>query len=139
LVLEPIRAPLVLDEAVAVAVAVEVDPRERCERGCPKALNERCVARPAPDLREEDEVERRRVDRAVVAGEPLLGGPSRAQLVKDLARLGVDRRVVGVCLELGKCVERAHGQLGAEEHRLQARDDRVASEDRHEPGHTRCG
>ena len=53
--------------------------------------------------------------------------------------LGVDRRVVDVRLELGERVERAHAELGPEEHRLQARDDRVAAEDRHEPGHTRCG
>ena len=49
------------------------------------------------------------------------------------------RATVDVRLELGKRVERAHAELGPEEHGLQARDDRVAAEHRHEPGHTRCG
>ncbi len=138
-VLEPLRAPLVLHEAVAVAVAVLVDPGERPEGGLAKTSCDLCVTRPAPHLGEQDEVQRCRIDRAVVPGEPLLRGPAGAQLVNDLPRLRVDPRVVDLRLEVGQGRERAHAQLRAEEHRLQAGDDRVAAEDRHEPRHTRCG
>ena len=58
-----------------------------------------------------------------------------AQLVDDLPRLGVDRRVVLGRLQLGEHLERAARELGAEEQRLQARDERVAAEDGHEPRH----
>ena len=53
----------------------------------------------------------------------------------DLARLGVDRRVVVDRLQLGQHLERAAGELGAEEQRLQRRDQRVPAEDGHEPRH----
>ena len=53
----------------------------------------------------------------------------------DLARLGVARRVVLGRLEQRELTQRGAGELGAEEHRLQARDQRVAAEHRHEPRH----
>src|SRR5439155_15358276 len=88
LVLEPARgAPLVLDEPVAVAVAVLVDPGERAQRRLLQVADARRVIRPAPDLREQDEVERRRVGRAVVPGEPGLRSLAVADLVDDLAGL----------------------------------------------------
>ena len=62
-------------------------------------------------------------------------GFALTQLVDDLARLGVDRGVVLVRLELGEHLECAVRELRPEEERLQARDQRVAAEDRHEPGH----
>src|ERR1044071_8643488 len=40
------RPPLVLDEAVAIAVAVLVDPRKRGERRHPERLDQRTVPRP---------------------------------------------------------------------------------------------
>ena len=138
LVDEPaLRAAPVLDEAVAVEVAVLVDPGERAQRGLPEVADERRVARPAPDLGEEDEVERRRVNRAVVAREPRFGSLAVAHLVDDLAGLGVDRRVVLGRLQRGEDTERVVRELRPEEERLQARDQRVAAEDRHEPGHPR--
>ena len=55
--------------------------------------------------------------------------------MNDLARLGVDGGVVVGRLELGQNLECAAGELGAEEERLEAGDDRVAAEDGHEPRH----
>ena len=98
-------------------------------------MHERAVVRPAPRLGEEDEEERRRVDRAVVAGEPELGGAAVAHLVDDLPGLGVDRRVLARRLQLGERVQRADRDLGAEQERLQRGDRRVAAEHGHEPGH----
>jgi hypothetical protein len=83
----------VLDEAVAVSIPVAIDPFERQQGGLAQALGERRIVRPAPRLREQDEVERRRVDRAVVAREPRLGAAALAHLVDDLAGLGIDGRV----------------------------------------------
>ena len=60
-------------------------------------------------------------------------------LVDDLAGLGVDRRVVFGRLEGGENTERVARELRPEEERLQARDERVAAEDGHEPGHPRGG
>ena len=125
----------VLDEAVAVEVAVAVDPLERAQRRLAQVADEPGVVGPAPDLGEEDEVERRRVDGAVVAGEPGLGALAVPNLVDDLAGLGVGVRVVLARLQLGEHRERVLRQLGAEEERLQARDQRVAAEDGHEPRH----
>ena len=58
-------------------------------------------------------------------------------LVDDLAGLGVDRGVVLGRLQLREDPERRLRELGAEEQRLQARDQRVAPEDGHEPRHAR--
>ena len=69
------------------------------------------------------------------SAEPRLGRPAAPQLVDDLARLGVDRRVVLVACSAGERLERGDRELGAEQHRLQARDQRVAPEDGHEPRH----
>src|SRR4029077_9336772 len=54
-----LAAPLVLDEPVPVAVAILVDPGERPQRGLLEAAYESRVVRPAPDLGEQDQVERR--------------------------------------------------------------------------------
>ena len=54
----------------------------------------------------------------------------------DLARLGVDRRVVLGRLQVGEHIEPAPGELGPEEQGLVAGDQRVAAEDGHEPGHS---
>src|SRR5205085_7197378 len=93
----------------------------------------------APHLREEDQVEGRRVDGAVVRVEPGLRRLPLADLVDDLARLRVDRRIVLRRLELRQDPERAARELGAEEERLVARDQRVSPEDGHEPRHAGRG
>ncbi len=136
LVLESAHSPpLVLDEPVAVAVAVLVDPSQRRERRPAQLVDESRVVRPPPDLGEQHEEQRRRVDGAVVAVEPVRRGLAAPHLVDDLARLGVPRRVVGDRLQRRELAERAARELGPEQQRLQRRDQRVAPEHRHEPRH----
>ncbi len=136
LVLEPaLRPAVVLDEAVAVEIAVLVDPAERAHRRLAQGADERGVVGPAPHLREQDEEERRRVDRAVVAREPGLRGLAGADLVDDLPRLGVCERIVLRRLEPGERDQSVARQLGSEDQRLEARDQRVAAEHGHEPRH----
>ena len=133
-----IGAPLVLDEAVAVPIAVPVDPVEGGERVRPEPVHELAVARPVVDLAEEDEPQRRGVDAAVVrAVRQLLRRRhlADAQLVQDLARLRVPPLV-----ELGRLARRQHGQrlhaeLRAERDRLERRDQRIPPEQRAEPRH----
>jgi hypothetical protein len=60
-------------------------------------------------------------------------------LVDDLARLGVDRRIVLPRLHVGEHLERRPRELRSEDQRLQTGDDRVAAEDAHEPGHAGAG
>jgi hypothetical protein len=136
LVREPgVDHPAVLDEAVPVAIAVAVDPLEREECRLAQALRERRVVGPPPGLREQHEEEGRRVDRAVVAREPELGAATLADLVHDLAGLGVDARILLARLELREGVERADRDLRPEEQRLQRGDRCVTAEHGHEPGH----
>ena len=92
------RPPLVLDEAVAVEVARVVDPGQGRQGVRPQAVEHRVVARPGVRLAQEDQPQRRRIDAAVVGVVRRLAGAghlARAQLVQDLARLGVVPRVVG--------------------------------------------
>ena len=55
----------------------------------------------------------------------------------DLPRFRVARRVVLMSLQFREHVERGARELRPEEQRLQARDQRVAAEDGHEPRHAR--
>ncbi len=112
-----------------------VDPAERGQRRLAQPPDELVVAGPAPHLGEQHEVERGRVDRPVVAAEPRLGGLAAPDLVDDLPRLGIDRRVVLGRLQLGEHVERAAGEVRPEQERLVRGDQRVAPEDGHEPRH----
>ena len=101
--------PVVLEEPVAVEVAGPVDPAEGGQGVRPQALDQRVVAGPGVDLAEQDEPQRRRVDRAVVRAVRRLAGPGHLagpQLVEDLAGLGVAPRVVGRRLEPGEDLER---------------------------------
>ena len=91
------------------------------------------VAGPAPQLREQDEEQRRRVDRAVVAVGPDERGLPSTQLVHDLPGLRVALGIVGVRLRTCERAQRAGGRLGTEEQFLERRDERVAAEQRHEP------
>ena len=84
-------------------------------------------------------IERCGVDGPVVGRKPRSGGAADPQLVHDLPRLGVDPRIVVPRLQRRQRLERAARELGAEEHGLQAGDERVASEHGHEPGHAGCG
>ena len=119
-----IGAPQELHEAVAVQVAELVDPAQRpAQRGLELA-HEVVVGGPAPGLGEQHQEERRGIDRAVVAREPDLGRAPAPQLVDDLAWLGVDARVVVLGLQVGEHAQRGVRELGPEDERLQARDDR---------------
>ena len=110
-----------------------VDPGERPPRRVLQLERQGRIVGPAPGLRQEHEEERRRVDGAVVAvgpGERRLAAP---QLVHDLAGLGVALGVVGGRLGRSEDAQRSRRQLGAEQQRLQRRDQRVPAEDGHEP------
>ena len=58
--------------------------------------------------------------------------------MRDLARLGVDRGIVVLRLELCEHLERRARQLGPEQQGLETRDDGVAAEDAHEPRDARA-
>src|SRR5438132_13950411 len=88
--------PLVLDVAVSVAVAVAVDPRQSSTRLSFERAHEVDVPRPALDLVEQDEKERRRVGGAVVGRmRTLLERRQLAepQLVENLSRFLVAKVV----------------------------------------------
>ncbi len=130
-----IGAPQELHEAVAVQIAELVDPAQCAAQRRLELAHELVVGGPAPRLREQHQKQGRGVDRAVVAREPDLGRAPAAQLVDDLAGLGVDARIVVLGLQVGQHPQGRVRELGPEDERLQARDDRVAPEHRHEPRH----
>ncbi len=133
LVLDPaVVSPFELDEAVAVAVGA-LDPVERPDRVAAKLVDQGVVAGPAPVLGEQNEEERRRVDGSVVAAEPAFRRLAAPQLVHDLAGLGVDGGIVFDGLERGEAAQPGARELRAQRQRLEARDQGVAAEDRHEP------
>jgi hypothetical protein len=75
--------------------------------------------------------ERRRVDAAVVASERHLAGLGHlaaADLVQDLARLGIALRVMVDRLVGGEEPQHAAGEVGIEPERLEGGDERVAPE-----------
>src|SRR4029077_7459633 len=107
LVVEPVRrAPPVLDESVPVAVAGPVDPGECASRSALELADDRVVAAPAPQLRQQDEEERCRIDGALVAVGPDERRLAAPDLVDDLSRLGVPLRIVDVGLCLGEGAQR---------------------------------
>src|SRR5947199_1649291 len=132
----------VLLEAVAVEVAGAVDPLEAAERRLPVLAKQRIVAQPLPRLVQDDQVERRGVGGAVVRrvrDQTEVGELAGAHLVRDLAGLGVARVVPLRRLQLGELPARAPRQVRVDDHALQARDERVAAEERDEPGHAGGG
>jgi hypothetical protein len=132
------RAAPVLDQAVAVEVAVAVDPLERGDRRLAQLPEQVEVAGPVRVLAEQPEEQRGCVDAPVVAREGRLaepGGLAHAQLVEDLARLLVALVVVLGADPSGEHPERALGDAGQERQRLEGRDEAVAAEQRGEPRH----
>ena len=130
-------APLVGDVAVALQVGVVVDPGQRRARLLLERPHELRVAGPALVLVEQHHVERRRVDGAVVGRvRPLLEGGhlAEAQLVQDAAGVLVAEVVAARPLPQAERDERRPRELGRERQRLQAGEDAVAAEHRHEPG-----
>ena len=142
LVAEALARPrLVLDVAVAVTIAVLVDPGERSGDLVPSPQNERVLAGEAPVLREEDQPERRRVGGAVVGAVRLLAQLRQlaaADLVQDLAGLLVAEVVDARALQGAEQVKRAACKPRADPERLQGRDQRVPAEERHEPREPGC-
>ena len=139
LVLEPglLVAPLVGDVAVALQVGVVVDPGQGRARLLLERSDELGVAGPALVLVEQHDVERRRVDGAVVGRvRPLLerGHLAEAQLVEDAAGVLVAEVVAARPLPEAERDQRRLRELGRERQRLQAGEDAVAAEHRHEPG-----
>ena len=129
-------AALVRDVAVALQVGVLVDPVQRRPRLALELAHELRVAGPALVLVEQHDVERRGVGAAVVRRvRPLLerGHLAVAHLVQDPARILVAEVVDAGALPVAERAQRRRGELGRERQRLQAREDAVAAEHRHEP------
>ena len=120
------RASLVLDEAVAVEIALVVDRRQRRNAGSRKAVDERGVVGPAPDLGEQHEIERRRVDRAVVPLEPRFAAfpclTSWTIFPGSASSVGF----VLVACSSASTSSALRASSGPKQQRLQARDQRVA-------------
>ncbi len=130
-------AALVGDVAVALQVGVVVDPGQGRPRLALERAHQLRVARPALVLVEEHDVERSGVGRAVVGRvRPLLEGGhlAVAHLVQDAPGVLVAEVVETRALPDAERHQRARGELGGEGQRLQAGEDAVAAEHRHEPG-----
>jgi hypothetical protein len=128
----------VFDEAVAVDVAVVVDPAERAVDVVPQSGDEVAVARTAVVVAGQDHEQRRRVHTAVVAAEWHLaeaGHLPRARFVQDLSRLGILGRVGRDRLGGSEIGERAAREIRVRPQPLERRDDAVAAERRAEPRH----
>src|SRR5262245_31906655 len=133
-------APLVPDVAVVLEIGVLVDPVQRRPRLELEIPNELPVAGPPLVLVEQHDVEGRRVRAAVVRRvRALLEGGQLAvtQLVQDPAGILVPEIVEPRPLPLAEREQRGARQLGRERQGLEAREDAVAAEHRHEPGQTR--
>ena len=99
--------------------------------------DERTVAGPALVLVEQHDVQRRRVGAAVVRRVRALlerGHLAVAHLVEDPAGILVAEVVEPHALPVAERAKRRRGELRRERQRLQAREDAVAPEHRHEPG-----
>ena len=118
MVLQPgIEVALVVDVAIAVVVAILVEPFERGPRLHLEVLDELTIAGPALDLIEQDDEEGRHIGRAVVGTvRPLLEGSqfAVAQLVQDLAGLLIAEIIQARPLPGGQRAQRGDGELGHE-------------------------
>ena len=134
------RPTLVLDEPVAVQVAVSVDPLEGGQGMRPQAVHEGHVTGPGERLGEEDQPQGGGIDRPVVAAEGQLPGAGHLagpQLVEHLAGVRIVGRVVGRRLPCRQHLQRADGERRPHGDGLVRGDEGVAAEERAEPGHAR--
>src|SRR5436190_2312297 len=141
LILEPrlLVAPLVRDVAVPLEVGVLVDPVQRSASLVLELAHELRVAGPPLVLVEQHDVERRGVRIPVVGRmRPLLECRELAvtHLVQDPPGILVPEVVHPRSLPLTERAQGRRGQLGRERQRLQAREDAVPAEHRHEPRQT---
>ena len=126
-----VAAPAVFDEAVAVEVAVAVDPLQRQQHLRPDAADEFEVAGARVVGAGQQHEQRRGVHRAVVAAERNLAGGRHlalARLVQDLARLGIALRVLLGGLRGGEEAEHAARQRRVDPQELERSEDAVAPE-----------
>ena len=132
LVAAPVR-----DVAVAHQVGVLVDPVQRGARLALEVADEPPVAGPALVLVEQHDVERRRVGAAVVRRVRTLLERRHlavAHLVEDSPGVLVAEVVDAAALPVSEGEQRRRRELRRERQRLEAREDAVAAEHRHEPG-----
>ena len=130
------RAPLVLDEPVAVGVARAVDPAQCGVDGRPLQFEPVEVARPHGELGDQQQPQRRGVHRAEVrrVRHGAHGGELAApQLVHDLARLLLAEGAVLGALAAGEERHRRPRPAQVEQQRLEPDERHLPAERRHEP------
>ena len=133
---------LVGDEAVAVLLARLLHPAAAAQSDGHSAVDELHVAGAVRIGAGEIDVERRRVDAAIVAAERQLAQHRHlalARFVHDLARLRIAERRCLRRLVLGEERQHAARQARIEPQHLQGGDHAVAAERRREPGDARIG
>ena len=126
----------VLHESVAVAVAVAEDPLERPIGRLDEVVGIVGKAAPACELAEDDDEERRGIRRAVVhraAAEREVGRGAEPHLVEDASRLLLGCGIHSGALQFGEGAERAEGERGVDRQRHQRGEQRVSTEQGHEP------
>ena len=130
----------VFDEAVAVDVAVLVDPAQGAIDVVPEPGDELPIARARVVVAGEDHEQRRRVHAAVIAAEGDLAEARHlagAGLVQDLAGLGVLFGADAVACVAARYASVPRARSGFTQSAFERRDDAVAAERRAEPRHAR--
>src|SRR5579883_109620 len=133
----PFRAIVVVDVAVAVLVAVAAHPAERALDRRLELLEKACIAGPLRVMRQRNEEEDRRIDRAVAGALRHKTEPRQfadAQLVQDLAGLLLLLLRMTRALPFREEAKRMRSQLGPIGKALQRRHEAVAAEQGDEPG-----
>ena len=134
--------PLIGDEAVAIAPPASSIHSAAATQRRPQPVDERHVAGAVGIGAGEIDVERRRIDAAIVAAEGQLAQHRHlalAGLVHDLARLRIAERRCLRRLMLREESQHAARQAWIEPQHLQRRDHAVAAERRREPGNAGIG
>ncbi len=132
---------LVLEEAVAVAIGGALDPPHRGDEVPLHRAQEGEIAGATVVLGEQQDEERRGVDAAEIGearGEaPRADQALGAQLVQDLPGLLLGLRIILLALPARERSQDAAREIRQERARLQRGEERVAPEERHEPGDAR--
>ena len=130
----------VLDEAVLVRVAVEVDPFEGAQDGGEQLDEQILVVEPIHHFDRGDEEERGAVDGSVVGrvrDQLEVGELAVARLVQDFSRLLLARRVDLPSLMLREVAQGSARDFRIEHQGLDGGDQRIAAERGREPGDAR--
>ena len=130
------RARTIFLKAIAVAVAVLVDPVEAAFRNPLEWCEYACVAEPAMVLCEQQKIEWRRVGGAVIRAmrnQSEMGPLANAELMWDLAWLCIAHGIVDVRLPVREVLQSSDRDRWLRDHRLHRRDQRIAAEQGHEP------